>query len=164
VCRRCLRPGACWLTSQNSSHQLALFAAVERRRPARIRPAWGDDPLLAKYVRVVETVSHLVGQGFALSPSDRLCRTPLWSGMVVKLPPREQERGRGQVDTCAAFSGWTWPLPFSVKRLLLVHLIWIDTYAAHETVSFFNYEVAVVVVEGNDPPVKKALLAKHASE
>lgn len=60
--------------------------------------------------------------------------------------------------------GGGWPLPFTVKRLVLVDLEGIDTKANDEAVPLLDHEIAVVVVERGNPPIEEAFLPEHSSK
>ena len=59
----------------------------------------GLEPLLAKYAHVVEISLSPGPQGFRPSLSERLCRSSLWSGVVVRLLSRKQEHCQVRVDS-----------------------------------------------------------------
>src|SRR5260370_28451143 len=79
----------------------------------------GLTPCLQSTSKLSKLVFHLGIKGFGSSLSDGLHRTPLWSGMVVRLPPCEQEHCQVRVDSWAPSSGLT-----SATALPLAGKVW----------------------------------------
>jgi hypothetical protein len=118
----CYGPGQCPVRLLLARRWRPWFPVCPGTDLARI---CSGEPLLAKYAQVVENRLSPGRQVFTLSLSGRLCRSPLWSGVVVRLMPRKQERCQAKVDRSSATG--LGALPASVAwmaRCLRLAMIW----------------------------------------
>ena len=67
-----------------------------------------SDHVLAKYIQLVESCLSPGKPAYVPPLSDRLCRTPLWSEVVVRLVLRVHKHCQARVDSVAHGSGGGW--------------------------------------------------------